>query len=136
MTPKRNSGHSRAHPSARHARWRGGGVSGMGQSPGDGDGVVVRGREGVRGSQRRDSATGGRAASGSVSGGASPCGGGREGEAGRRGHPRPWIRVSETGGGGRYLGRRHGHRALMAAASGVEGGGLREDRGGSMASSP
>lgn len=27
MTPKRNSGRSRAHPSARHARWRGGGGS-------------------------------------------------------------------------------------------------------------
>jgi hypothetical protein len=35
ITSKRNSGRGRAHPSARHARWRGWGVSGMGQSPGD-----------------------------------------------------------------------------------------------------
>jgi hypothetical protein len=44
----------------------------------DGDGVVVRGREGVCGSQRRDNATGDRATSGSVSGGASRYDGGRE----------------------------------------------------------
>jgi hypothetical protein len=98
------------------------GVSVRGQSPVDGDGVVVRGREGVCGSQRRDNATGDRATSGSVSGGASRYDGGREGEAGRRGRSRLWIRASETGRGRGCLGRRHQHRALIAAEAGVEGG--------------
>jgi hypothetical protein len=62
----------------RHARWRAGEVSWRGQSPRDGGGVVARDREGVRGSQRRDSAAGGRAASESVSSEASRCCGGRE----------------------------------------------------------
>ena len=67
----------RGRPYARHARWRGA-VSGRGQSPGYGSGVAARGREGVRGSQWRDDATGGRETLGSVSDRASRCGGGRE----------------------------------------------------------
>jgi hypothetical protein len=59
---------------------------------------MARGREGVRGRRRRDAATCCRAALGSVFGGASRCGGGREEEAGRRRWPRLWIRTSETGG--------------------------------------
>jgi hypothetical protein len=41
-----------------------GAVSGRGQSPGYGSGVAARGREGVRESQWRDDATGGRETSG------------------------------------------------------------------------
>jgi hypothetical protein len=53
-------------------------VSGRRQSPRDGGGVATRSREGVRGSRRMDDTAGGRAASGSVSDGASRCGDGRE----------------------------------------------------------
>jgi hypothetical protein len=67
----------RGRPSARHARWRVA-VSGRGQSLRDSGGVAARGREGVRGSRRRDSAASGIAASGSVSDGASRCDDGKE----------------------------------------------------------
>jgi hypothetical protein len=90
---------------------------------------MARGREGVRGRRRRDAATCCRAALGSVFGGASRCGGGREEEAGRRRWPRLWIRTSETGDKG-CLFRGHRHCALMEAAWGA----LREDRGECIAS--
>ena len=69
MMSKRNSGHGRApSPRCEVARLRGtrggGGSLREGQSPGYGSGVAARGREGVRGSQWRDDATGGRETSG------------------------------------------------------------------------
>jgi hypothetical protein len=67
----------RGRPFARQPRWRVA-VSGRGQFLRDSGGVAAHGREGVRGSRRRDNAAGGRAASRSVSDGASHCGDGRE----------------------------------------------------------
>jgi hypothetical protein len=105
-----------------------------GQSPGDGGGVAARGREGVRGSLRRDNAAGDRAASESVSIGPSRCGDERERQGAEDDLACAFTRAR--------LGRKRLSQlgaSILCLDGGndgrARGGASREDRGGSMASS-
>jgi hypothetical protein len=104
----------------RHARWRAGGSLMERAISGDGGGVATRDREGVRGSQRRESAAVEQRRSRCPVELRAAAAGGR-GRAPRTTSP---VHSRERDWEGRgYLGQGHRHRALMAAAMGARDGG-------------
>ena len=96
--------------------------------------MAARDREGVRGSQRRDNAVGGRAVSESVSSGASRCCGGRERQGAEDGLACAFARARL---GRKRLARLGASTSCLDGGSDgrTRGGASREDTGGSMASS-